>query len=161
MVFSRPLRYCVGGGAAPGYQICAARVFALPQREATLAQKIFVIQLQFFQAGAGHIGEFQFGLFRSACCLTSLCDVLHSTAGRLHHLVMRATALANVAITKAHSDVIHQLRDLKTLQLAVAAMLWDQGFFFRHFLFRHSLSFCGHVSTLSTKSTTSTFSTEG
>jgi hypothetical protein len=40
----------------------------------------------------------------------------------LHHLIVRAAALADIPIAKLHRHVIDQLRQLKALQLSVAAM---------------------------------------
>ena len=62
---------------------------------------------------------------------------------RLHHLIMSTTVLAYVLVAKAHRHIVYQLRHLKAPQLAVAAMLGDQGFVF---------SFAFTVSTLSTLS---------
>jgi hypothetical protein len=47
----------------------------------------------------------------------------------LHHLVVSAAALLNVAITETDGDVIDKLRDLKAFQAAVAAMPGDERFF--------------------------------
>ena len=84
------VRHLIGSGAPPGHQPLPARVFPLPERQAPLPQKILIIQAQFFQAGAGHIGQFQLGLFRSAGGLAPFGDVLHPAPRRLHHLVVGA-----------------------------------------------------------------------
>src|SRR5579872_147927 len=132
VLLARPLGYLVGGGAAAGNQVCPARIFAVPQGKAALAEKVFVIEAQFFEAGAGYVGQLEFGLFGGARGLAALSYVLHSAASGLHHLVVGTAALLDVAVTEADGHVVNQLRHLKTLQLAVAAVPGDERFLLRH-----------------------------
>ena len=56
--------------------------------------------------------------------------VLHAGTGGLHHLVVCPAAPVNVLVAKPHRNIIDQLRDLKTLQLAVATVFGDERFRF-------------------------------
>lgn len=53
------------------------------EREVALAEKIFVIEQEFFKARAGDADEFEFGLFRGAAGLACFGDVLASAASGL------------------------------------------------------------------------------
>ena len=128
MLFPYPLRHFIGSGAPAVDQSLPTRIVTLPDRQAALAQEIFVVKPQLFQAGPRHVGEFEFGLFRGARSLAPFGDVLHPRPRRLHHLVMGTAALVDVAVAKTDRYIIHQLRHLKALELSVATMLRDQRF---------------------------------
>ena len=128
MQFPQPHGHLVGGDAPPGHQRRPPRIVLGPLHPSPLAEVVLVVQSQFLEAGAGHIGEFEFGLFRGAAGLAALGDVLHAAARSLHHLVVSAAALVNVAVTKPHRHIVAQLRELKTLEFPVTSVLRDQGF---------------------------------
>jgi hypothetical protein len=56
MDFFYPVSNFVGCGAAPINQILAPRIAPFPQCQVLLAQKVLVVQLQLFEAGAGDVG---------------------------------------------------------------------------------------------------------
>src|SRR5262245_51113594 len=95
-LFSGPLSYTIGALATARNETGSAWVFAIPKTQATLAKKVFVVQTQLLQAGSSYVGQFEFGLLGCARGLAALRDVLHSTARRLHHLVMGTAALFDV-----------------------------------------------------------------
>src|SRR5436309_7467087 len=128
VLFFYPLCNTVRRVAAARNQAITAGIFAVPQRQAALAKKIFIVQTKLFQAGTGYIRQFELSLFGGTCRLAAFSYVLHSTAGRLHHLVVSSAALLNIAVTETHSHVIDQLCHLKALELAVTAVLGDEGF---------------------------------
>ncbi len=92
-------------------------------------QKILVIQFQLFEAGAGHLRQLQFGLFRGRRSLLPLGNILHAAPRRLYHLILCPAEAVDISVTESHRDVIAQLRHLKTSQFAVPSMFGNQ---FRH-----------------------------
>jgi hypothetical protein len=50
-----------------------------------------------------------------------------AATGRLQHLVVGASALVDGAVAKPHGHISGELRDLKALELAVGAVLRDEG----------------------------------
>jgi hypothetical protein len=132
MHFLHPPRHVISGGASAVDQLLPARIFAFPKRKTALAQEILVIQAQFFHARPRHIGQLDFGFLRGAGSLAALGDVLDTRPRRLHHLIVCAAAMVDIALAETNRHVKNQLRDLKTLQISVAAMLLDQGFVGRH-----------------------------
>ena len=116
-------------------------VLGLPLLQPPLPEKVLIVQSQFLQAGAGHVGELEFSLLRGAAGLAALGDVLHARTRRLHHLIVGAAALLDVAIAETHRHVVHQLRHLETLQLPVAAVPWNQSLRLRHRSVISSLAF--------------------
>src|SRR5262249_40233940 len=81
----------------------------VPEAEAVLAQVIFIVPEQFFQAGAGHVGELKFGLLGRAGNAAALGDVLVSAARGLHHRVVGAGLPVNEAVAKADGGVVDDL----------------------------------------------------
>ena len=118
-------RHRVGRGAAPCHQCRPAGIFLGPLWQAVLAQKVLVVQQQFLKAGAGHAREFQFRLLRCTAGRTAFRDVLDPAACRLHHLVVSAAALVDVAIAEPDGYIVAKLGDLEALQPTVATMLRD------------------------------------
>lgn len=66
MLLFYPLGYAISGCAAAGNEVLAAWVFAVPEGQAAVTKEVFVVQPKLFEAGAGHVGELEFSLFRSA-----------------------------------------------------------------------------------------------
>jgi len=54
------------GGATSGLEAHQGRVIRRPGRQAALPQIILIVQPQFLQAGARHVGEFEPGFFGRA-----------------------------------------------------------------------------------------------
>src|SRR6202040_437523 len=75
MLLLNPHCHTVRAGAAPGNEVPAAGIIAVPQSETTLAQKVFVIETQLFQARAGHIGQLEFCFLRGSGSLAAFSDV--------------------------------------------------------------------------------------
>lgn len=86
-----------------------------PEFQAPLTEVVFVVKAEFFEAGPGYIGELELHLAGSAAGLTSLGNVLHTTARRLDHLVVGAATGIDKAITESHGQVEGELRDLEAL----------------------------------------------
>jgi hypothetical protein len=63
MLFPHLLGHFIGSGATSVNQFLPPRIVAVPDRQAAVAQKIFVVEPQFFQTAPGHISEFEFGFF--------------------------------------------------------------------------------------------------
>jgi hypothetical protein len=57
MQFANPIGYFFGRGATFGNQFVSARVPATPLLQSTLAQVIFIIESEFFQARARHVSQ--------------------------------------------------------------------------------------------------------
>jgi len=112
----------VGGAAAAGDEIAAARVVAFPERQGALAEEVLVVEAELLEAGTGDVGESELGPFRRAAGLAALGDVLHPAARGLDHLVVRAAALRNIAVAEPHRDIEGELSDLEALQFPVAAV---------------------------------------
>src|SRR6185295_7632563 len=70
--------------------------------------------------------QLELGFLRSSRGLAALGDVLHSAAGRLHHLVAGSAAAVDVTLAETYRDVVDQLRQLEAPQLPVSAVLRDQ-----------------------------------
>lgn len=98
------------------------RMVRLPQRQPTLPQKILIIQAQLFKTRPRHVRKLQLRLFRGPARLAALGDVLHPAPRRLNHLVMSPAAFLDIAVAETNRDVVHQLRNLEALQLAVTAV---------------------------------------
>lgn len=90
--------------------------------QAMLAQIVFVVEAQLFQAGAGHAGQLEFGFLGRSAGRAAFGDVLHTAARGLHHLIPRPAAGRDIPSAKPHRHVIAQPRQLKALQLLVSAM---------------------------------------
>ena len=58
MDLPHPLGDLVGGGASPGDERFPAGVVAGPKRKGALAEEVFVVEAEFFEAGSGDVGEF-------------------------------------------------------------------------------------------------------
>ncbi len=63
MQFLNPIRYRVSGGAAFGNQFISARIFAPPLLQSALAQVVFIVESEFFQAGARYVRQLQLCFF--------------------------------------------------------------------------------------------------
>ena len=57
MQFPNPIGYFFGCGATFRNQFVSARVLATPLLQSTLAQIIFIIEPEFFQARARHVSQ--------------------------------------------------------------------------------------------------------
>jgi hypothetical protein len=93
---------------------------------AALPQEILIVEAQLFQAGARYVGQLHLHFFRSTAGLTPFGDILYTAPRRLNHLVVRAAALADVAITKPDRHVKDKLRYLKALESPITAVLGNQ-----------------------------------
>jgi len=117
-----PGGYLVRGLAATCHQSISAWVMARPQAELSVSEEVLVIQMEFFQAGAGHLGELELHFFGCGAGLAAFSDVLHAAAGGLDHLVVGAAAPVDVAITKTDGHVVDQLGELETFEFPVASV---------------------------------------
>lgn len=124
--FLHPNRHLIRRRTSPRDQFRPAGIALVPERQAPLAQEILVVQAQFFKTRPRNICKLEFGLFRRTARLASLCDVLHSAPCGLDHLTMSSTSFLHVSVAEADRDVVHELSNLKALQLAIAAVLGDK-----------------------------------
>jgi hypothetical protein len=121
-----PGGYGVSTVRTPGDQIGAARVEVLPDRQTALAQEIFVVSMEFFQAGPGGAGELQFDFLGGGRGFAAFHDVLHAGARGLNHLVVSAALAVNVFVAEAHGHVINDFSHLEALELSIAAVFGNQ-----------------------------------
>ncbi len=135
MLLPCPRRHGVRRGAAPRHQGLAPRVAAAPPWQAALSQEVLVVEAQFLQAGPSDTRQFELGFLGCSRGLAALGDILHAGTGGLHHLVARAAVLFNIAVAKTDRNVVHELRHLKTLQVAISAVL-------RNEVFGHAIVLC-------------------
>ncbi len=98
------------------------------------SREVLIVEAQFFEAGAGHVGELQLKLLRGAAGLAALGDTLHPGARGLHHLVVGAAPRTDGAVTKPHRHIVTKLRDLKALELPIATVLRDERFGFHRII---------------------------
>ncbi len=121
-----PCDHCIRGLWTTRYQFRAPQIVPIPQRQSALTQKIFIVQPQFLQTRACHIGQLQFSFLAGRRRHTSFGDVLHPTPCCLHHLIVSASAFSDVTITKTRRDIVNQLPDLKALEISISTVLRDQ-----------------------------------
>src|SRR5690625_1060285 len=127
---SDPGNDLVGHGEAPLNEVVAARVVVGPEVQAALSQEVFVVEAEFFEAGARHVGQLELHLFGRAARDAALGDVLHAGSCSLHHLVVGAAAQADVSVAEAYREIIDKLRHDEALQVAVASVGRKQGLWF-------------------------------
>ena len=94
-----------------------------PSRQTPLTEEIFVVQNQFFQAGAGDVRELDLGFLRSARSNAAFGDILDPAPRGLHHLVVRAGALLDETVAENHCGIENQTGSLKAPKPPVAAVL--------------------------------------
>lgn len=85
-----------------------------------MAEEVFVIQEQFLQAGAGHVGEAEFGLRGGGRGAAAFGDVLTVAAGGLDHLVDGTRAWVEEALAEPDGGVVDEGGGLEAGGLAVA-----------------------------------------
>lgn len=116
--------------------ILAARILAhlfitrmkiTPLLEASNAQVVLVIVKKFFEAGFRHIGQFDFGLTGGGGRLIAFSYVLLATSGCLYHLVDSAVAALEIVLGEVVGDVVNHLSDLIDTEVAVMAVLGEEG----------------------------------
>ena len=115
---------CLAASCDEGF---AAGVVGGPEREAAVAEEVFVVEAEFFQAGAGDLGEFEFCFFGCGAGRATFGDVLDAAAGGLDHLVMGAAAWVDVAVAEADGDVVDELGELEGFEVSVATVWWEEG----------------------------------
>jgi hypothetical protein len=102
-------------------------IVLVPFAKAALAEVVFVVAKEFFQAGPRDVGELQLALFGSGRNLAAFCDVLVATARRLHHLVVRARAPAYEAVAEADGGVVDDLGFVVGEEILVTTVQWDEA----------------------------------
>jgi len=126
MQFLNPIRYRVSRGTTSGNQFISTRIFAAPLLQSALAQVVFIVEPQFFQAGARDVRQLQLGLFRSTARLASFGYILCAATRSLDHLIVGTIAPVNVPFAEAHRHIEAELSYLKALELSITAMCWNQ-----------------------------------
>src|SRR5690606_3039036 len=71
---------------------------------------IFVVAEEFFETGAGDVGELDLAFFGRAGNLAAFSDVLIAAAGGLDHLVVGARAFVYEPVAEAHRGIVDDLR---------------------------------------------------
>jgi hypothetical protein len=120
-----PIRYRVSGGAAFGDQFISPRIFAAPLLQSALAQVVFIVESEFFQAGARYVRQLQLCFFRSSAGLASFGDILCAATGSLHHLIVGTVAFVHVPIAETHRHIEAELSYLKALEFSITAVDWN------------------------------------
>jgi hypothetical protein len=128
--FPDPLGDGFGVVAAAGDEGSASRVGRRPHGEIPLPEVVLVIEAQLFEARPRHIGQPQLCFFGGPTGFAPLGNVLHSAPGCLHHLIMGAAAPVDVSPAEPHRDVVAKLSELKTPQIPVPPVLWNQWLLF-------------------------------
>ena len=67
-----------------------------------------VVFEEFFEAGAGNVGQLELGFLGGAAGATAFEDVLLARAGGLNHLVAGAAEAVDVGFHKTNRHIIHQ-----------------------------------------------------
>ena len=86
------------------------------------AEEVAVVFEEFLEAGAGYVGEFEFGFLGSAAGLAAFEDILFAGAGGLHHLVAGAGASVDEAVAETHCAVEDDARFLEREEVFVTAV---------------------------------------
>ena len=87
-----------------------------------MRRKSAIVGEKFFEAGAGDVGELEFGLLGGAGRFRAFEDVLFAGAGSLAHLVDSAVALFEKALRETEREIENNLGLLIGKQLAIIAM---------------------------------------
>jgi hypothetical protein len=88
------------------------------------AQEVAVVFEKFFGAGAGDLGQLEFGFLGGAAGLAAFKDILFAGTGRLYHLVTGARSLVNKAVAETHRAVEDDAGLLKGEKIFVTTMRW-------------------------------------
>ncbi len=86
-----------------------------------MAQEIFEVEEQFFEAGAGDVEQAELGLGRGRGSAASLGDILAAGAGGLHHLVHGAGMGIEEFFAEPVGGVVNQRCRLEADAVAIAA----------------------------------------
>lgn len=104
-----------------------ARVLCIPSRQVAHSQIVLIVVEQLFQTSLRHIGQLDFCLARSGGSSIAFRNILLSTTCSLDHLVHSAVALYKIVLCKVIGDVVDDFSDLIDPQIAVMAMLGEEG----------------------------------
>ena len=107
--------------------LLVSRVKGVPLREPAHTEIVFVVVEQLFETGFRHVGELDFGLGGGGCGLVAFGDVLFAATCGLNHLVDSAVAFGEVVLGEVVGDVIDYLGDLVDPEVAVVAVLGEEG----------------------------------
>jgi hypothetical protein len=99
----------------------------VPDGQVAVAEEVLIIAHEFFEAGAGNVGQLEFGFLGGAGGHTPLRDVACATAGGLYHLVVSARPFLNEAVAEDLGGIVDPLGRMEATQLLVAAMLGDKA----------------------------------
>jgi hypothetical protein len=91
------------------------------------AHEIAVVFEQFFLAGAGHVGELEFGFLGCAAGLAAFQDVLFAGTGGLHHLVVGAGTLVYETVAEMEGGLVNHQCFVVGEELLVAAVGRDEA----------------------------------
>lgn len=119
---SDPRNNFVGMGKASFDKVVPARVGVRPEWQAALTKEVFVIKAEFFEAGAGYVGQLEFHLFGCTTCYAAFGNILHAGPRGLYHLVVRAAAQTDVSVAETNGEIVYQLRHDEALQAPVTTV---------------------------------------
>lgn len=120
--------FIIGAGlAVEPTQAHGIGMIALPFPEISYSQEIAVIFKQFFEAGSGDIGEFDFRFL--GCCRShaAFYYILLARSGGLDHLVAGTVELIQEAVAEIDRGAIDNLRLLIGKQTGITAMGRDEA----------------------------------
>ena len=92
------------------------------------AEEVFVVEEQFFEAGAGDVGEFHLHFRGGHRGFAGFGDVLLSRAGGLDHLVDGAVAALEEALTEPVGEAVDDLGFPVGKQIPVVAARREESF---------------------------------
>lgn len=92
-----------------------------------LAEVVFVVAEEFFQAGSSHAGEFDLAFLGRSRHLAAFGDILVAAARGLHHLVVGAGFSVNEAVAEADRGIVNDLGFSVGEKVIVAAMRRDEA----------------------------------
>ena len=108
------------------HEVIPAGIGSAPLPELPLSQEVLIIQPEFLEAGSGDVGQLDFHFAGGTTGLAALSNILHSTPGRLDHLVMGSAEAADIGIAESGSHIKTKLSDLEAFELFIASMSFNQ-----------------------------------
>lgn len=91
------------------------------------AEVVFVVDEEFFEAGAGDVGEFDFGFGGGSRGFAAFRDVLLAGSCGLDHLVDGAVASREEAVAEVVGEVVDDLGFLKGDEVVVVTAGWEEA----------------------------------
>jgi len=113
-------------GAVELAEAAGMGVLRRPFLDVAGAHEIAIVFEEFFLAGAGNVGEFEFGFLGGAAGLAAFKDVLFAGAGGLHHLIVGAGAFADETVAEIECGLKNDQGFAIGKEILMAAMSGDE-----------------------------------